>query len=73
MFCVLTFDDMITLKMHFPDPKYSLYKKAPHLQEPPPPQQSDGEEELDLLYDPVLNCYYDPKSCKYYELVWLDY
>ncbi|CAH1264889.1 C3orf67 [Branchiostoma lanceolatum] len=26
------------------------------------------EEELDLLYDPCLNCYFDPKSCKYYEL-----
>ena len=29
---------------------------------------SDGERELDLLYDPVLNYYYDPASCKYYEL-----
>ncbi|XP_069141181.1 protein CFAP20DC-like isoform X2 [Argopecten irradians] len=26
-------------------------------------------DELDLLYDPCLNCYYDPRSCKYYELV----
>eukprot|EP00638_Chattonella_subsalsa_P022954 CAMPEP_0117896198 /NCGR_PEP_ID=MMETSP0950-20121206/27112_1 /TAXON_ID=44440 /ORGANISM="Chattonella subsalsa, Strain CCMP2191" /LENGTH=139 /DNA_ID=CAMNT_0005757269 /DNA_START=226 /DNA_END=645 /DNA_ORIENTATION=+ len=24
--------------------------------------------EVDLMYDPVLNCYYDPKSDKYYEL-----
>ncbi|XP_077982814.1 protein CFAP20DC-like [Glandiceps talaboti] len=31
--------------------------------------ESDGEEELELLYDPCLNCYFDPKSCKYYELV----
>ena len=30
--------------------------------------ESDKEEELDLLYDPVLNCYYDPQTCKYYEL-----
>ncbi|XP_074646919.1 protein CFAP20DC-like isoform X2 [Tubulanus polymorphus] len=30
---------------------------------------TDEEEELDLLYDPCLNCYFDPKSCKYYELV----
>ncbi|KAI0237237.1 hypothetical protein LSAT2_012249 [Lamellibrachia satsuma] len=30
---------------------------------------TDEEDELDLLYDPVLNCYYDPKTCKYYELV----
>ncbi|XP_033745767.1 uncharacterized protein C3orf67-like isoform X2 [Pecten maximus] len=29
----------------------------------------DSIEELDLLYDPCLNCYYDPRSCKYYELV----
>ena len=27
-----------------------------------------NEEELDLLYDPCLNCYFDPKSHKYYEL-----
>ncbi|XP_002153987.3 protein CFAP20DC isoform X1 [Hydra vulgaris] len=26
------------------------------------------EEFLDLLFDPVLNCYYDPKTEKYYEL-----
>ncbi|XP_009861820.3 protein CFAP20DC [Ciona intestinalis] len=26
------------------------------------------EEMLDLLYDPCLNCYFDPKSGKYYEL-----
>jgi len=31
-------------------------------------EEDSGEEELDLLYDPVLNCYYDPKTCKYYEL-----
>ena len=29
---------------------------------------TSGEEEIDLLYDPVLNCYFDPKTCKYYEL-----
>lgn len=29
-----------------------------------------GEMELDLLYDPCLNCYFDPKSHKYYELAW---
>ncbi|KAK3103082.1 hypothetical protein FSP39_016320 [Pinctada imbricata] len=27
------------------------------------------EEELDLLYDSCLNCYYDPKTFKYYELI----
>ena len=25
--------------------------------------------ELDLIYDPILNFYYDPKDGKYYELV----
>jgi len=25
-------------------------------------------EDLDLMYDPMLNCYYDPKTNKYYEL-----
>jgi len=30
---------------------------------------TDEEDVLDLLYDPVLNCYYDPKTRKYYELV----
>ena len=28
----------------------------------------EEEEELDLLYDQQLGCYYDPRSCKYYEL-----
>lgn len=26
------------------------------------------DEELDLMFDPNLNCYYDPKTLKYYEL-----
>ena len=40
-------------------------------QVPPVKEQgeTDEEDELDLLYDPVLNCYFDPKTCKYYELV----
>ena len=29
---------------------------------------TDEEEMLDLLYDPCLNCYFDPKTGKYYEL-----
>ena len=29
---------------------------------------SDSEDEIDLLYDPSLNCYYDPKTGTYYEL-----
>ena len=31
--------------------------------------EDDNEEELDLLFDPVLECYFDPKTCKYYELL----
>jgi hypothetical protein len=27
-----------------------------------------GGEEVDLLYDTALNCYYDPKNGTYYEL-----
>lgn len=30
--------------------------------------ESDDEEMLDLMYDPCLNCYFDPKSGRYYEL-----
>ena len=28
----------------------------------------DEREELDLLYDGILNCYYAPRTNKYYEL-----
>ncbi len=28
----------------------------------------DDEPDLDLIYDPVLNCYFDPRTNKYYEL-----
>ncbi|XP_032221977.2 protein CFAP20DC isoform X1 [Nematostella vectensis] len=31
-------------------------------------EHKDNELELDLLYDPCLNCYFDPKTNKYYEL-----
>ena len=31
-------------------------------------RESGREEDLDLMYDPILNCYYDPKTNKYYEL-----
>ena len=27
-----------------------------------------GEQDIDLLYDPILSCYFDPKTGKYYEL-----
>ncbi|CAB4008408.1 Hypothetical predicted protein, partial [Paramuricea clavata] len=32
------------------------------------PANHQEEEELDLLYDPCLNCYFDPTTHKYYEL-----
>jgi hypothetical protein len=32
------------------------------------PQQPAGEEMVDLVYDPVLNCYYDHKTNRYFEL-----
>lgn len=31
-------------------------------------EAGQAREELDLMYDPMLNCYYDPKTNKYYEL-----
>lgn len=31
-------------------------------------ERKGNEEQLDLLYDSHLNCYYDPKTGKYYEL-----
>lgn len=36
-----------------------------------PLRQDEGtdEDDLDLLYDSCLNCYYDPKTQKYYELI----
>ncbi|OPJ81012.1 hypothetical protein AV530_004370 [Patagioenas fasciata monilis] len=33
------------------------------------PSAEEDEEVLNLLYDPCLNCYFDPHSGKYYELV----
>jgi len=26
------------------------------------------DDEVEVVYDPVLNCYYDPKTHEYYEL-----
>lgn len=34
-------------------------------------EEEDEDEYLSLLYDPCLNCYFDPKTGKYYELAWL--
>ena len=31
-------------------------------------EDDDDNEDLELMYDPVLNCYFDPKTNKYYEL-----
>lgn len=33
---------------------------------------STKADELELMYDPQLNCFYDPVTCKYYELVQSD-
>ncbi|MEJ1276734.1 hypothetical protein NN561_007645 [Cricetulus griseus] len=33
------------------------------------PSAEEDEEVLTLLYDPCLNCYFDPQTGKYYELV----
>jgi len=30
---------------------------------------SQADDELDLLFDPQLQCFYDPKTCKYYKLI----
>lgn len=30
--------------------------------------ENEEGEMLDVLYDPILGCYYDPKSNSYYEL-----
>jgi len=37
--------------------------------ETPPGPQRKTPDDLDLVYDPILNFYYDPKNGKYYELV----
>ncbi len=34
-------------------------------------EEENEDEYLNLLYDPCLNCYFDPKTGKYYELAWL--
>ena len=31
-------------------------------------EKQGSSDDLDLMYDPMLNCYYDPKTNKYYEL-----
>ena len=49
--------------------KKPVNKPIPEVNQVPAGSDTDGEEELDLLYDPCLNCYFDPKNCKYYELV----
>jgi len=29
---------------------------------------TESEKDLDLLFDPILNCYYCPKTNKYYQM-----
>jgi len=31
-------------------------------------EHHDAKEEVELIYDPVLNCYYDHRTHTYYEL-----
>lgn len=33
---------------------------------------STKPDEMELMYDPQLNCFYDPLTCKYYELIQPD-
>lgn len=32
----------------------------------------NAPDEIGLMYDPHLNCFYDPITCKYYELLQSD-
>ena len=34
-----------------------------------PPPKPEGAADLDLIYDPVLNYYFEPKTGKYFELM----
>jgi len=44
---------------------------AAELQPQPGNAAGEGEgDELDLMFDPILNCYYDPKTNKYYQLAY---
>ena len=31
-------------------------------------QSGEKDDEVELMYDATLNCFYDPKTCKYYVL-----
>ena len=47
---------------------------SPELQDEPVladrSNQSNGsDEELELMYDPQLRCFFDPQTHKYYELI----
>ena len=45
----------------------NLLSKFDEEEEPDNPPVVD-QEELRVVYDPVLNCYYDPQTQQYYEL-----
>jgi len=34
-----------------------------------PANKPANDEELDLLFDSELQCFYDPRTCKYYKLI----
>ncbi len=33
-----------------------------------PIEEDNAESDVEVVYDPVLNCYYDPNTHEYYEL-----
>jgi hypothetical protein len=44
---------------------------SPELQDGPvlADQSNGSDEELELMYDPQLRCFFDPQTHKYYELI----
>lgn len=51
-----------------PQPPVDLGLESETLVDESEVQEEEPHDELDLMYDPMLNCYYDPKTNKYYEL-----
>ncbi|XP_076012967.1 protein CFAP20DC [Genypterus blacodes] len=51
-----------------PSPQRSRNKDPIRAEDEPTNENENEDEYLNLLYDPCLNCYFDPKSGKYYVL-----
>ena len=47
---------------------FSMFADRPVLTTIEDVDEAEGEEALELRFDPMLNCYFDPKTNKYYEL-----